>query len=55
MGKALLAVLVVALLAWGQVSDTTADELSAQQNLYCEMVAEGSWGDYNENFDEVCL
>jgi len=55
MSKAILVVAVVALLAYGQISDNAADELSAEQDLYCEMVAAGSWGDYNENFDEVCL
>lgn len=24
------------------------------QELYCFMVGSGAWGDYNENYDEVC-
>lgn len=31
------------------------EDAQAQQDLYCEMVESGAWGDYNENFDEVCV
>ena len=51
--KALVAVVVVAGLVWGQMG-TAADELTAEQKHYCDMVAEGSWPDYKESFDESC-
>lgn len=25
-----------------------------QQDLYCEMVSSGAWGDYNGNFKDIC-
>ena len=25
-----------------------------KQDLYCKMVAEGTWPDYNDNFERVC-
>ena len=54
MGKGILVLAVVAMLAYGQLSDTAADELSAEQDLYCDMVAEGSWPDYKETYEESC-
>jgi hypothetical protein len=31
-----------------------AAEARVQADLYCNMVAEGSWPDYQKNYDEFC-
>lgn len=31
-----------------------ATEAQAQADMYCQMVAEGSWPDYQKNYEEVC-
>lgn len=36
------------------MSLTFEDEV-AEQELYCKMVSEGTWGDYNDNYSEVCV
>lgn len=46
----LLGVLVGFLVAGGMSYE---DEVK-QQELYCEMVGSGAWGDYNGNYDEIC-
>lgn len=53
MGKIIFAVVVVGGLVWGQM-DSAADELAAEQQHYCDMVAEGSWPDFKGTFDESC-
>lgn len=30
------------------------DELAKQQRLYCAMVAEGTWPDYQSTYEEYC-
>lgn len=51
--KVLLAVVVVGGLVWGQM-DTAADELTAEQKHYCDMVEQGNWPDYKGTYDESC-
>lgn len=54
MGKMILAVAVaVIFLAWGQMSDVS-DELTAQQDRYCTMVADGNWPDYKNTYEMSC-
>lgn len=31
-----------------------ADDLTDSENLYCEMVAEGTWQDYKKIFEKSC-
>lgn len=51
--KSLLLVTLGILIALS-MSLTFEDEV-AEQELYCKMVSEGTWGDYNDNYAEVCL
>lgn len=51
--KSLLLVTLGILIALS-MSLTFEDEV-AEQELYCKMVSEGTWGDYNDNYSEVCL
>jgi len=51
--KMLALVLVVVGLVWGQMG-TAADELTAEQAHYCDMVADGSWPDYEGTYDKAC-
>lgn len=51
--KSLLLVILGILIALS-MSLTFEDEV-AEQELYCKMVSEGTWGDYNDNYAEVCL
>lgn len=37
----------------GAMSLSFEDEV-AEQQLYCDMVSEGTWGDYNDNYSDVC-
>jgi hypothetical protein len=43
-----------ALLIFGVVSSMEFEDQLKQQDLYCEMVSSGAWGDYNGNFKDVC-
>ena len=45
---------VISALVLASMSLSFEDEL-AEQELYCKMVSEGTWGDYNDNYSEVCL
>lgn len=46
-----LGVILAALIGVGSMD--FEDQLK-QQDLYCEMVSSGAWGDYNGNFKDVC-
>lgn len=46
-----LGLIVAALISVGSMD--FEDQLK-QQDLYCEMVSSGAWGDYNGNFEEIC-
>lgn len=43
---------VIALFA--MVADMNTSDQEQQERLYCAMVAEGTWPDYNENYERVC-
>lgn len=45
---------VVLALAIGLVGKMTLEDQVQDQELYCEMVRDGVWGDYNANYSEVC-
>lgn len=47
-------VMVGALLGVLLVGGMGYEDEVKQQQLYCEMVGSGAWGDYNGNYDEVC-
>lgn len=38
----------------GVVGSMDYTDAQIEQDLYCEMVSTGAWGDYNENYDEIC-
>jgi len=44
--------LVVSIVWWS--GRNVPAELQAEQDFYCEMVAEGSWPDYKETYEESC-
>lgn len=37
------------------VMSMSFEDETQEQELYCKMVSEGTWGDYNGNYAEVCL
>lgn len=51
MNKFYLGVILAALIGVGSMD--FEDQLQ-QQDLYCEMVSSGAWGDYNANYNELC-
>lgn len=51
MNKFWIIVLFTALVAVGNMD---LEDAIKQQELYCEMVSSGAWGDYEGNYDEVC-
>lgn len=46
--------LVAILLAMLTIGSMDFQDQLKQQDLYCEMVSSGAWGDYNGNFEEIC-
>lgn len=44
-------VIIAALLYAGR---TDAEDAAKEQQVYCEMVRDGKWPDYNNNANEVC-
>lgn len=46
--------LVLILLAMGAVGSMDFEDALLQQDHYCKMVAEGTWPDYEGNYEEQC-
>jgi hypothetical protein len=54
MNKFCILYLVVILLAMLGIGSMDFQDQLKQQDLYCEMVSSGAWGDYHGNFKDVC-
>lgn len=47
-------IIMLLLGAYVWAGNEDANEAQRQQDRYCNMVSQGAWPDYRENFDEVC-
>ena len=46
--------ILLGIAAYSLVSNMDFEDALNQERHYCQMVREGVWPDYQENYDEVC-
>ena len=49
-----LLIILVVLLAIGVVGGMDADDEQKEEDLFCEMVEQGVWPDYNKSYQSKC-